>query len=176
MAQTPPIIQDGILIYQLDGQSAHLVVDSADWYGWLETASTFTFRSEEGSFTAHKERAGNRRGRSYWRAYCTRGGQLQRTYLGQSEALTLFRLQSVAARLFGVRVGETVLAVQAQDLEAVPRLPAVSSAPARLRRGTIPSFQGPVEPQETPPEKESIQPGRSTLPEPLTTFFGRERE
>ncbi len=176
MRETPPIIQDGILTYQLGEQAAQLVVDSADWYGWLEAASTFTFRSESGSFTAHKERAGNRRGRSYWRAYCTRGGQLQRTYLGQSEALTLFRLQSVAAQLFGVRVGETVLAVQAQDLEAVPRLPAVSSAPARLRRGTIPSFQGPVEPQETPPEEESIQPGRSTLPEPLTTFFGRERE
>jgi predicted ATPase/DNA-binding CsgD family transcriptional regulator len=166
MRETPPIIQDGILTYQLGEQAAQLVVDSADWYGWLEAASTFTFRSESGSFTAHKERAGNRRGRAYWRAYCTRGGQLQRTYLGQSEALTLYRLQSVAARLFGVRVGETVLAVQAQDLEAVPR----------LRRGTIPSFQGPVEPQETPPEEESIQPGRSTLPEPLTTFFGRERE
>src|SRR6266566_5512664 len=145
MARTPPIIRDGILTYQLDGQPAQLVVDSADWYSWLEAASTFTFRSESGNFTAHKERAGNRRGRSYWRAYCTRQGQLQRTYLGQSEALTLHQLQSVAARLFGVRVGETVLAVQAQDLEVAPRPPAVSSAPALLRRGTAPSFQRPAE-------------------------------
>src|SRR5512135_3052668 len=38
MAQTPPIIQDGILTYQLDGQPAQLVVDSADWYGWLAAA------------------------------------------------------------------------------------------------------------------------------------------
>ncbi len=176
MAQTPPIIQNGILTYQLDGQPAQLVVDSADWYGWLEATSTFTFRSEHGSFTAHKERAGNRRGRSYWRAYCTRNGRLQRTYLGQSEALTLPRLQAVAARLFGMRVGETALAVQAQDLEAVPGLLAVSSAQALLRRGTTPSFQGPAELEETPPEGESGAPGRSTLPVPLTSFFGRERE
>ncbi len=176
MAQTPPIIQNGILTYQLDGQPAQVMVDSADWYGWLETASTFTFRSEHGSFTAHKERAGNRRGRSYWRAYCTRQGQLQRIYLGQSEALTLHQLQSVAARLFGMHVGETVLAVQAQDLEVAPRPPAVSSAQARLRTDTNPSFHKPVEPLETPPERESGAPGRATLPVPLTSFLGRERE
>jgi predicted ATPase/DNA-binding CsgD family transcriptional regulator len=176
MAQTPPIIQDGILNYQLDGQPAQVMVDSADWYGWLEAASTFTFRSEDGSFTAHKERAGNRRGRSYWRAYCTRQGQLQRIYLGQSEALTLPRLQSVAARLLGMRGGETVLTVQVQDLEAVPRPPAVSSAQASLRRGPNPSFQKPAEPQETAPQGESVAPWRSTLPVPLTSFFGRERE
>jgi predicted ATPase/DNA-binding CsgD family transcriptional regulator len=176
MRETPPIIQDGILTYQLDGQAAQVMVDSADWYGWLETASTFTFRSESGSFTAHKERAGNRRGRSYWRAYCTRQGQLQRIYLGQPEALTLPRLQSVAARLFGMRGGETLLAVQAQDLEAVPRPPAASSAQARLRRGPNPSFHKPAEPQETASEGESGAPWRSTLPVPLTSLFGRERE
>ena len=176
MAQTPPIIQDGILTYQLGEQAAQLVVDSADWYGWLETASTFTFRNEDGRFTAHKERAGNRRGRSYWRAYCTRQGQLQRIYLGQSEALTLHQLQSVAARLFGMRVGETGLAVQTQDLEAAPRPPAVSSAQVSLRQGPNPSFQGPVEPQETAPQWESVPPWRSTLPVPLTSFFGRDGE
>ena len=146
MAHPPPIIQDGILTYQLGEQAAQLVVDSANWYGWLETASTFIFRREDGSFTAHKERAGNRRGRSYWRAYRTRQGQLQRIYLGQSEALTLHQLQSVAARLFALRVRETVLAVQAQGLEAVPCPPAVSNAQARLRRGPNPSFRKPAEP------------------------------
>ncbi len=189
MAQTPPIIQNGILTYQLDGHPAQLVVDSADWYGWLEATSTFTFRSEHGSFTAHKERAGNRRGRSYWRAYCTRNGRLQRTYLGQSEALTLPRLQAVAARLFGMRVGETALAVQAQGLQrtylgqsealTLPRLQAVAArlfgmrvgetalavqAQALLRRGTTPSFQGPAELEET------------ALPVSLTPLIGREQE
>jgi hypothetical protein len=176
MAQTPPIIQDGILTYQLDGQLAQVMVDSADWYAWLAAASTFTFRSAYCSFTARKERAGNRRGSLYWRAYCTRNGRLQRSYLGQSEALTLHRLQAVAVRLFGMRGGETVLAVQAQDLEGAPRSPAVSGAPARLRRGTNPSFQGPAELEEIAPKGESEAPGRTTPPVPLTSFFGRERE
>jgi predicted ATPase/DNA-binding CsgD family transcriptional regulator len=176
MAQTPPIIQDGILTYQLDGQPAQLVVDSADWYGWLEVASTFTFRSEDGSFTAHKERAGNRRGRPYWRAYCTQHRQLQRTYLGQSEALTLHRLQSTAARLFGRRLGEMGLAEQAQDLEAAPRSPAAAGARALLRRGTTPSSRKPAGLEEIPPEGESGAPWCSPLPVPLTSFLGRERE
>ena len=63
MAQSPPIIQDGILTYLRDGSTAQLVVDSSDWYTWLQTASTFTFHSERGSFTARKERAGNQRGK-----------------------------------------------------------------------------------------------------------------
>src|SRR6266699_7115077 len=111
MAQTPPIIQNGILTYQLDGQPAQVMVDSADWYGWLETASTFTFRGEHGSFTAHKERAGNRRGRAYWRAYCTRKGKLHRAYLGKSEELTLAQLQSVAVALASKGEGDNSLDV-----------------------------------------------------------------
>src|SRR5260370_584936 len=85
MAQVFPIIQDGILTDLRDGSPVQIVVDSRDWYSWLQTASTFTFRGEDGSFTAHKERAGNRRGRAYWRAYRTWQGKLHRSYLGQSK-------------------------------------------------------------------------------------------
>src|SRR5215469_13471223 len=131
MARTPPIIQDGLLTYHLGEQTAQVLVDSADWYGWLEGASIFTFRGEDGTFTAHKERAGNRRGRPYWRAYHTRNGRLLRIYLGQSEGLTHLRLQAVAARLFERHVEGTVLAVPAQDLEGAPRSPAVFSVQAR---------------------------------------------
>jgi hypothetical protein len=81
------------------------VVDSPDWYAWLQTASTFTFHSEQGSFTAHKERAGNRRGRPYWRAYHTWKGKLHRAYLGQSEELTLDRLKAAAALLSDPHTG-----------------------------------------------------------------------
>jgi predicted ATPase/DNA-binding CsgD family transcriptional regulator/tetratricopeptide (TPR) repeat protein len=176
MAQAPPIIQDGILIYHLGEQTAQVVVDSADWYGWLEDASTFTFRSESGSFTAHKERAGNRRGRHYWRAYHTRHGRLQRSYLGQSETLTLSRLQAVAAQIFGTRVGETVLAVPAQDPEDAPRASVVSRAPAHLRKGTSPASHKLAEPEEIPPVRRSGPPGCATLPVPLTSLLGRERE
>jgi len=66
MAQISPIIQDGILTDLRDESPIQIVVDSSDWYAWLQTASTFTFRGEEGLFTARKERAGNRRGSTYW--------------------------------------------------------------------------------------------------------------
>src|SRR2546430_3906612 len=105
MAQVSPIIQDGILTDLRDGSFVQIAVDSCDWYAWLQTASTFTFRSEHGSFTAHKERAGNRRGRAYWRAYRTWQGKLHRAYLGQSEELTLARLKAVAAVFSGLPAG-----------------------------------------------------------------------
>jgi hypothetical protein len=101
MVLPPAIIQDGILTYQQDGSPAQMRVGSAGWYTWLETASTFTFRSEQGHFTARKERAGNRRGEAYWRAYQKRGGKLHRAYLSQSEALTLEWLRAIAAVLAG---------------------------------------------------------------------------
>src|SRR5215467_15852029 len=109
MAQISPIIQDGILTDLRDGSPVQIVVGSSDWYSWLQTASTFTFRGEHGSFTAHKERAGNRRGEAYWRAYQKRGGKLHRAYLGKSEELTLARLQAVAVALASKGAGEDSL-------------------------------------------------------------------
>ena len=58
MAQTPPTSQDEVLTYQQDNSSVQVMVGSAHWYGWLQTASTFTFQSGQGHFTARKERAG----------------------------------------------------------------------------------------------------------------------
>ena len=43
------------------------------------------FRSKEGHFTARKERAGNRRGETHWRAYRKRGGKLHQAYLVHSQ-------------------------------------------------------------------------------------------
>ncbi len=106
MAPTLPIIQDETLTYQQDGTTAQMMVDSPRWYAWLRTASTFTFRSGAGVFTAHKERAGNRRGEAYWRAYRKRGGKLHRIYLGKSEELTLEWLKTVARVLAGQETGD----------------------------------------------------------------------
>ena len=55
MAQRSPIIQDGILTYLRNGSPVQIALDSSDWHAWLQTASTFTFRDEQGGFTAHKE-------------------------------------------------------------------------------------------------------------------------
>src|SRR5207244_1531543 len=92
------------------------------WYAWLTTASTFAFTSDSGTFTARKERAGNKRGGWYWKAYRKRGGTLSSAYLGKSETLTIERLQAVAALLAGeggLTTSETGTAVPVGD-DAVP--------------------------------------------------------
>src|SRR5258708_1913783 len=155
MAQVFPIIQDGILTDLRDGSPVQIVVDSRDWYSWLQTASTFTFRGEDGSFTAHKERAGNRRGRAYWRAYRTWQGKLHRSYLGQSEGLTLERLQSVAVVLVSKGAG-TRLSAEAS----------FSPSTHRRRASGTPG----------PHEAALPKPRLASLPVPLTALIGREQE
>ena len=93
------VVQNGRLVYEQDGQRVTATVDSPSWYAWLETATTFTFACEEGTFTAHKARAGNQRGSWYWRAYRRQHGWLSRCYLGISANLTLPCLCEAARRL-----------------------------------------------------------------------------
>ncbi|GCF08448.1 tetratricopeptide repeat protein [Dictyobacter arantiisoli] len=99
MARSTPTVRTNILSYREQDQEYHLAVDSADWYSWLMTATTFAFSSAAGSFTARKEQISNQRGGWYWKAYCRRQGKLLHAYLGKSETLSLERLQSVAAEL-----------------------------------------------------------------------------
>ena len=162
MVQHSPIIQDGILTYLRDGHPAQIALDSSDWYVWLQTASTFTFRDEQGSFTARKERAGNRRGNPYWRAYRTRKGKLERTYLGHSEELTLARLQSVAVALANKGEGEGTFNVTGLKGGANP-----PSKAAHPRRAAEAPF---------PPEAARSKPWLASLPVPLTSLIGRDQE
>jgi len=74
-------------------------VGSAAWFAWLETASSFSFVSETGRFTARREQSGHKRGGWYWKAYRKQHGKLSSRYLGKSETLTLARLQAVAQAL-----------------------------------------------------------------------------
>src|ERR1700730_15965974 len=99
MAQNHSTVQEDTLVYQLDGQTQELRLGTSAWHAWLGTASTFTFRSATGTFTARKERAGNKRGGWYWKAYRKHEGKLLSAYLGKSEALTSERLHAVAAQL-----------------------------------------------------------------------------
>src|SRR5215472_7962252 len=96
---TRGIVQDGTLRYEDQQQHLTARVGTPSWYAWLETATTFTFTGKEGTFTAHKARAGNRRGGWYWRAYRRKRGRLSRCYLGVSTNLTLANLREVARRL-----------------------------------------------------------------------------
>ena len=92
-------VRNGWLVYEQQGQSVVVLLDTPAWYAWLETATTFTFTGEEGIFTAHKAGAGNRRGGWYWRAYRRKRGRLSRCYLGVSTKVTLAKLREAACRL-----------------------------------------------------------------------------
>src|SRR5689334_16898886 len=92
-------IQGETLIYQQDGEAVKIAVDSSAWFAWLEHASSFTFRNEEGHFTAYKTQAGNRRGGYYWRATRRSHGRLYSFYLGASTRLTHQRLCEAARDL-----------------------------------------------------------------------------
>src|SRR5579884_4157224 len=94
-----PTIRGEILMYLQDEQKQKLTVGTAAWFSWLETASTFSFVSEEGRFTARQEQASQQRGGRYWKAYCKQHGKLSSRYLGKSETLTLERLRAVAVSL-----------------------------------------------------------------------------
>lgn len=104
MAKMTPIVQRGTLVYQQNEDEQVLVVGTPTWYAWLETASTFAFTSDAGTFMARKERVGNQRGGWYWKAYCTHQGKLASRYLGKSETLSLERLHPVAQALTSLSV------------------------------------------------------------------------
>jgi LuxR family transcriptional regulator, maltose regulon positive regulatory protein len=84
------------LLYTDDAYTG-TVVGSPAWFEWLATASTFYYESRLGTFTAHRER--RQRGGLYWIAYRRHGGVLRRFYLGQTQVLTVARLDNAAVIL-----------------------------------------------------------------------------
>jgi len=96
MAHSTPRV-DGTVLVNRDDAARSLTVGSPAWYAWLEDATTFAFSSADGSFSAHKERSGQRGW--YWRAYRKHKGTLHRAYLGKSTDLTLDRLHAIASEL-----------------------------------------------------------------------------
>jgi predicted ATPase/DNA-binding CsgD family transcriptional regulator len=153
MARATPIVRGKLLHYRQHGQEETLIVESAEWYRWLDTVSVFAFKSPHGSFTARKEQAGNRRGGWYWRAYRKRGGILYRAYLGKSEELTLATMHTIASQL-----------AEKADAKAIPV------------NGVYHSNYGST--QESEALAASLRERRniSNLPTQLTSFIGREQE
>src|SRR5713226_4129483 len=103
---TRGVVLDATLVYQHDGCQVTLAVGTPSWFAWLGTATSFTFKHDEGSFTAHKTRSSNGRGGWYWYAYRRWRGHLFKLYLGMSENLTPHRLREAAHNLTK-RVGST---------------------------------------------------------------------
>lgn len=159
MEKIPPTagaVCNGCLVYEQQDQNVVVLVDTPSWYVWLETATSFTFTCEEGTFTAHKARAGNRRGGWYWRAYRRRRGQLSRCYLGVSSNLTFAKLREVARRLAGeaedtpplvpipLSSHERTPTVILQSSVTPPRLPVQHVARPRLLALLEQGLQGPI--------------------------------
>jgi LuxR family maltose regulon positive regulatory protein len=126
-----PTVQGETLVYRQDGQDLLLPVDTVAWFAWLETASTFSFVSETGRFTARREQAGHKRGGWYWKAYRKQHGKLSSRYLGKSETVTLARLQTVAQALADALV-ET-----APDTDADAAVLPAQAAAQRLRSDAL---------------------------------------
>ena len=74
MARTTPIIKQDGFLYQEQHPLLH--IDTPAWFTWLETASSFAFEGTQGNFTARRERATNKRGGWYWKAYTRRHGTM----------------------------------------------------------------------------------------------------
>src|SRR5256884_450125 len=162
MGQNHPTVQEDMLIYQLDGRTQMITLDTSEWYTWLVTASTFTFRSPFGTFTARKERAGNKRGGWYWKAYRRRGGKLLSAYIGKLESLTIEHLHSIAAQLNredGLMSSQVIYTNTPGGFS----LPALSTAaPARVPQGERTS--------------RLLQVRFFNLPAQLTSLVGREQD
>ncbi len=169
--QAMPVVQGETLLYQQGGQDERLPVGTPAWHAWLNTARTFSFQSALGTFTARKEQASNKRGGGYWRAYRKRDGKLHQVYLGKSEELTLDRLNAVAAALAGQDGVEGDEREPGQPV--LPGQPGVTSdGEHSLRLSTGASWS----PAERGDASASAARRSSTLPLPLTSLLGRERE
>ena len=166
--RTTALVEGETLSYQRDGEPYQLRVGTPAWYAWLQTASRFRVRSPFGTFTVRREQAGNQRGNWYWRAYRKREGRLHRVYLGTTEELTLERLHTVAARL------STQNTLTGEEPE--PHADTHVEHPGHQEQSRPPAT-GAVRPlAEGASTSAFVKQTASTLPLPLTSLIGRERE
>jgi LuxR family maltose regulon positive regulatory protein len=77
-------------------QELPLNADVQAWFDWLASISSFTFSGQHGHLTVRQE---TRSGGIYWYAYRRIGEKMAKRYLGRTTALTLARLEHVAAQL-----------------------------------------------------------------------------
>jgi len=95
----PALIEDGaqgsyVIISSQEGELP-LVPDSAEWFEWLATISSFRFVGQQGRFTAYRH---DRLSRS-WRAHRVIHQRHSKQTLGVTDQLTIHRLEQVAATL-----------------------------------------------------------------------------
>jgi predicted ATPase/DNA-binding CsgD family transcriptional regulator len=99
MARSTPIVRAETVTLSLDRHEHQFAVGTPAWYAWLEQVSKFAFVNDKGAFTARKEPV--QHSGAYWMAYRKRDGKLYRAFLGESNKVTLERLNAVAILLSG---------------------------------------------------------------------------
>lgn len=75
-----------------------LIPDSAEWFDWLASLTSFRFVGPQGRFTAYRDSERGQRTRC-WTAHRCIHGRHYKHYLGVTDHLTLARLEQMAARL-----------------------------------------------------------------------------
>jgi hypothetical protein len=95
----PALIEYGaqgtyVIISSQEGE-LHLAPDSAEWFEWLASISSFRFVGKQGRFTAYRH---DRRSRS-WRAHRLIHQHHYKQTLGVTDQLTIHRLEQMAAAL-----------------------------------------------------------------------------
>ncbi|GHO46369.1 LuxR C-terminal-related transcriptional regulator [Ktedonospora formicarum] len=93
---TPRVEQELLHIQDVHDGALTIMVGSPEWFVWLQEHRVFSFRSQDGNFTARKEQ---RAAGWYWYAYRRRHGVLRSAYLGKTDELTFLRLAEIAIQL-----------------------------------------------------------------------------
>jgi hypothetical protein len=101
-SRMPALIEYGaqgayVIISAQEGELP-LVPDSAEWFAWLASISSFRFVGKQGRFTAYRDTKQGHPTRS-WRAYRTIHQHNYKHSLGVTEQLTIIQLEQVAALL-----------------------------------------------------------------------------
>jgi hypothetical protein len=101
-SRMPALIEYGtqgtyVIITSQEGELP-LAPDSAEWFEWLATISSFRFVGRQGRFTAYRDTKHGSPTRS-WRAYRTIHQHTYTCSLGVTDALTLACLEQAAATL-----------------------------------------------------------------------------
>jgi hypothetical protein len=96
-----PLIEYGargqyVLICPKEGE-LHMTPDSLEWFAWLKSLSSFRFVGQFGHFSAR--RGYNHRPNRSWYAQRTIHQRYHSKYIGVSEAVTIDRLEHIAADL-----------------------------------------------------------------------------
>lgn len=107
MAQSTPKVQHNQL-YLADSLEPFCALESAAWFDWLQSASAFRYHSQQHyhiirgygpPFSPISLRKEKRRRGFLWYAYRRSYRILYKRYVGQSDTLTIARLEEIARLL-----------------------------------------------------------------------------